>query len=428
MYIHLKVTIYRSLKESPCLLTHSSYSYIFFLLPTFAIHALPTTKPPLLSRRSTITCLNLCSQALRVVSVELSADEWRDTGCGASESDTTALSVFSNSSGASSSSSSGSGSGTSSSSSASSSASASCAEGAADGTVFDVGVCDGCAGVLGFDGCWNTGCGGTSTTGNTWSGSWAGGWVVTVEPQHVDGVIVPERHNKNHTGSEILTHLLKTSESLEFIGVVGCGLLLLTECIADCAGRGDAGHVTESVVDDFTVLHVDSVDGAESTSGRTVISDELSNNGEWLGCVYNLARAVEALVAKAERIEITTIFVANAVVSVVGIVTASVTCACSLASGRTDMGSESIGNGVGFPDIHLVTAGSRAAGTRVGTVRVCGPASDIGHTVDELNVLWTLRVTVTCALLGSGLVCGVFGNSTVSGHGNEVQSSVYTTR
>lgn len=70
-------------------------------------------------------------------------------------------------------------------------------EGGADGAEFDVGVDDGSAwGVL-LDLLGDTRVGRAGTTGNTWL-LWVGvGRVGGVEPEHVDGVIVPERHNKD---------------------------------------------------------------------------------------------------------------------------------------------------------------------------------------------------------------------------------------
>lgn len=94
---------------------------------------------------------------------------------------------------------------------------------------------------------------------------------------------------------------------------------MLTECVGDLAGRCNASHISQSVVDNLAVLYVDSVDGAEGTSSRTIVSNELSDNGEWLSRVNNLARTVERLVAKAEGVKVATLKNCHVSISCTGI-------------------------------------------------------------------------------------------------------------
>lgn len=48
-------------------------------------------------------------------------------------------------------------------------------------------------------------------------------------------------------------------------------------------------------------------------------------------------------------------------------------------------------------------------------------------TVNELNIVWALSITVTSSVLGTSLVGGVLGLPTIGGHLGEVQSTVQTT-
>jgi len=125
------------------------------------------------------------------------------------------------------------------------------------------------------------------------------------------------------------------------IGVIGSGFLLFTECIGDLVGGCYACHVGHGVLDYNTVLDVDAADGGEGSGGGTVIGWELGDDGEWLGGVDGHAGAVEGGVTEAVGVEITTVFVANAVVSVGGSVAAGVSSTRSLSGRRADVGGES---------------------------------------------------------------------------------------
>jgi len=66
-------------------------------------------------------------------------------------------------------------------------------------------------------------------------------------------------------------------------------------------------------------LNVDAADLLEGTSGSSGVGDELCDDGELLGSVDLHARAVEALVTHAVRIEIAAVGVADGTVAVVGL-------------------------------------------------------------------------------------------------------------
>jgi len=179
---------------------------------------------------------------------------------------------------------------------------------------------------------WDTRGGGTGSTGNTGGGGWASGWVVTVEPEHVDSVVVPERHDEDHTVGKVLAHLRHTSEGLEFVHVLGGSFLLLAECVADGVGGGYTSHICVGILNDNSVLNIDSLDLAESTGAGSVVGNKLCNNGEEFGGVDGLSRTVERLVAEAEGVEVAPVLVADTIISVVGIVTAVIASATSLAN------------------------------------------------------------------------------------------------
>lgn len=78
------------------------------------------------------------------------------------------------------------------------------------------------------------------------------------------------------------------------------------------------------------------------------------------------------------------------------------------------------------PDIHLRAAGTVVTNTSVSIVGGGGPALNVGDTVDELEITGALSVAVTGAVLGTSLVVGVLGLSTIKIHGDEVEGAVKT--
>ena len=49
-------------------------------------------------------------------------------------------------------------------------------------------------------------------------------------------------------------------------------------------------------------------------------------------------------------------------------------------------------------------------------------------TVDELQITWALRITVSNAILGTSFISGVSGHSTIGIHGHEVKRAIKTAR
>ena len=239
-------------------------------------------------------------------------------------------------------------------------ASAGGGEGRADITELDVGVGDGGVGFADLNVGGDTGSGGARATSNTGAAGVGGGGVVGVEPEHVDGVVVPDGENENHAGSHTLGDGGKTSLVGERWGVVEDGDLVSAVVGGDGVVRGgESGDVDVGVLNDDAVLNVDAADLAEGAGSSSVVGEELGDDGELLGGVDGHASTVEGGVAHAEGVEVAAIGVADGVVAAGG--SASVVgSAVAARLGTNCAGVRSDGSGVvvGLPDIHLVTAGT----------------------------------------------------------------------
>lgn len=102
----------------------------------------------------------------------------------------------------------------------------------------------------------------------------------------------------------------------------------------------------------------------------------LCHNCDLLGSIDGLALAKEVLVAHAERVEVTTIFVANTTVSVVAI-TAFSSGAATDASDAARVRGVCRRHRVGFPDVHLTAARAVATSSSVRVVGGPSPVKDI---------------------------------------------------
>jgi hypothetical protein len=190
----------------------------------------------------------------------------------------------------------------------------------------------------------------------------------------------------------------------------------------------DTWDVDVGVGDDNTVLDVETADLAESTAGGSGSSQELSDDGEWLGGIDGHARAIEVRDTIAVRVEIATALVANtsSAVGITAVVTGSTTSVWAINCAR--MGGIGGSDRVGLPEIHLVTACAVFAGTSVGAVGSWVPADVVGLATDELDVVGALGVAVTSSVLGTGLVVGELGHASVGIHLGEVDGTIETAR
>lgn len=155
--------------------------------------------------------------------------------------------------------------------------------------------------------------------------------------------------------------------------------------------------------------------------------DELGNHRHGLGGIKHHTRSIERLISHAERIEIATVLIAYSAVPVISI-TAISTVAPSLTSYVAWVGSVSVRNGVGFPDIKFRATGSVQTSTGVGVVGGRGPVYDVGLSVDELDVMWALSIAIPSSILSSCMICRKLRKSTVSLHFHKVKCTVQTAR
>lgn len=235
-------------------------------------------------------------------------------------------------------------------------------EGRANGAELDVGEDDSCVWRVGLDVRGLAGGDWAGTTGDTRLG-WVGiGGEGRVEPEHVDRVVVPERHDQDVAAGKRGSHSVETTERLEGRSVAKDGLLGVAESI----GNGVASHAGNGggrVLVRLAVLDVEALDLAELRAG----ADELGDDCHLLGGVEGGAGAIEVLNTHAVAVEIATVLVADTSVAVVAITAGGASAlleTCALAG----MGSVGGGDGVSLPDIHLWAASTDLASSSVGVV------------------------------------------------------------
>lgn len=245
-------------------------------------------------------------------------------------------------------------------------------EGRVDGAELDVGVDDVGVGVLGLD----VGGGARGGGAGAASGARGGrvGGVGRVEPEHVDGVVVPDGHDEDHVLGQGVAHALEAAALVEDVGVAE-GRLLRVAVLLRHRVAGHARDGALAVGHDLAVLHVEALDLAEGAARL----QELRHHRQLLGRVELEAGAVERLVALAVAVEVASVGVAVARVAV-GRVGAAARVAAAGVVGRVRARVRRVGrgDGVGLPDVHLGAAGAHVADAGVGVVGRRVPAIDIG--------------------------------------------------
>jgi hypothetical protein len=261
-----------------------------------------------------------------------------------------------------------------------------------------------------------------------------------IQPQHVDRMVVPERHDQDVAACKRSAHLVESTERLEGVGVAESRLLRGAEGLGDgVAGYALDGRV--AVLEDLAVLYVEALDLREGGAR----ADELGDDGHFLGGVEGGAGAVEVLDAHAVAllgllvcglswvggcsayVEITSVLVADTAVTVAAVSARDIISALLKTRALARVRGVGGRDGVGLPDIHLGAAGTdlTRSGVRVSVRWV--PALDVGLSVDKLDVVGTLAIAVTSSELGTSLVVAL-ANATVRGHLDEIESTVETAR
>jgi hypothetical protein len=218
------------------------------------------------------------------------------------------------------------------------------------------------------------------STRDTWVARVPVEGILRVEPEHAGRVVSPEGHGENHTALESITHTLVAAK-FHVVLLVAEGILLsVAELISDRI-TWDVGDGGLDVPDSLATLNVGATDFLEISVVSAVSGDELGDDGHLLSSVDGESRttAVEIRDSHAEGVEIAAVLVADAIVTVTGVV---ITALCrGRASEETvvaaGMGSVGMAHGVCLPDIHLSAACTVLAGAsiRIGLGRL--PSFDI---------------------------------------------------
>ena len=147
--------------------------------------------------------------------------------------------------------------------------------------------------------------------------------------------------------------------------IAKCRLLGSAEVGGDRV-TSDAFNVRCGIGDDLTALHVEALDLRQGTGVSAVGSDELGHHGNWGRRVDELAEAIERLIAHAVSVEVTTIRVASSSITIRGVRSStSIAFTHGLSGIIARMRSVGRRDAVGFPDIHLGTAGTMATNTGI---------------------------------------------------------------
>jgi len=197
--------------------------------------------------------------------------------------------------------------------------------------------------------------------------------------------------------------------------------LVCAELLGDRV-TSDAGDFRGRVRNDFTALNIETLDIMEGTT----LFDELGDDSEDLVGVDGLAGAEEGGVAHSVGVEVASVGIAAAGISVGrGATTAGISLAHVV--GVVGAGMRSVGGGhrVGLPNVHLGTACSMLS---IATVLGGSfPSLGVSLSIDELDISGALRVTITSSIFGTSLVGGELARTSISIHGHKVESTVHTT-
>jgi len=181
----------------------------------------------------------------------------------------------------------------------------------------------------------------------------------------------------------------------------------------------------------FVVLDEESLDFRELTGVGTIVGEELCDDREWSGGIDLELRAwaVEVADSHSVWVQIAAVFVADSLVPLVGgVVSAVCTGACLLAIKATWMSGVGSGNRVGLPDIHFSAARSDFTEASIWVAWRWVPAFGVGFSVDELDVMWALSITISSSVASSSSISWECCLSSIFRHLNEVKSSIETAR
>mmetsp|Transcript_7138 Transcript_7138/g.16220 ORF Transcript_7138/g.16220 Transcript_7138/m.16220 type:complete len:267 (+) Transcript_7138:826-1626(+) len=183
----------------------------------------------------------------------------------------------------------------------------------------------------------------------------------------------------------------------------------------------------------LSILHVEAANLLQLPVVLAVVRQKLSHHSHWPGGIHRKCGpfAIEALVPISESVDITAIFVTEAIITLILVVITTFRAFTHVLPGAIDvtrMRGVGCGHVVGLPNIHLGTAG--AIVTKAHAVAeilwVWLPILRVGDAIDELDVMGALGITVTSPILGTRLVLAQT-QTTIAGHLHEVHGTIHAT-
>jgi hypothetical protein len=133
--------------------------------------------------------------------------------------------------------------------------------------------------------------------------------IVTIKPEHVRGIVVPDTQNENHSVSQGAAHLGQATLLSKHVAVLEYRLLVGAELVRDRVIVGaQSRNIDLGVLNNNTVLDIETTDLLQSSAGCTGGGMELSYDSDLLARIDLEARArsVVGLIAHAERVEVAT--------------------------------------------------------------------------------------------------------------------------
>ena len=242
--------------------------------------------------------------------------------------------------------------------------------------------------------------------------------IITIKPKHISGMVIPKTHDQNHSSFHCLSHRFHTSFVSKTLWLSKNSLLISTMFIGDGVISSKSWNICLRESYFFTILNIKSFNALKFSSISVINSDELSNNFKWF-CGIDLeiwSWSIEVLISISERIQITTIFIANSILSMWSI-SAFLTLASMITWNCAWMSCISISPLISFPYIKFSTASSIFS-------LIIFPILGVCLSPNKLHVMRTLSITITSSIFGPCLISWPFWRTSIRFHLNKVKCSI----
>jgi len=240
-------------------------------------------------------------------------------------------------------------------------------------------------------------------------------------------MIVPQGHHKNHSSFQSFVNGVHATLLQEIGAILRLCNPILAEFCCDTVMLVTI-HSVHRMFNGLTILMVNLLHLNELARVSVVLCDELCCDLNRLGGV-NLevgTRTKKVLHTKTIGLHVTTILVADALESLTGCIIAAIS---SFASGLAATFARVHGEGravlVGLPNIDLRAAAPELAGSSIWVGVAWLPTFHIGLTIDELEIMRALSITITHAIFGTSI--SILGLATISIHLHKIQSTIEAT-